>query len=176
MSESNNDSTKTVGLLLVGCGCLVAGIFIVGVLAAIAIPAFIQFQNRAIAAEATATIQWQAEQVGEYYRDHCAFPPSLPPTADPAICCGGERCTPDETSIQAWEDAGIFPPREAMYFSYETERTGPSTYEIRATADYRCQEPNHTEIIQLRDDSEAGAHGTDCKVSSEPIVVINEFE
>ncbi len=172
MSESGDGGGKLVIIIFGGLGCLVVGLALIGILAALAIPSFVQYMQRAKAAEAIGITSTVADQVSAEYELSCEFPPSLPPTADVDTCCGGELCASDPEAMAVWEEAGLFGLSHEAYFSYETEQIDSSTYEIRAEADFSCGGANHVETIQLT------AHGDppNCRLEQAPRVTTNEFQ
>ena len=149
--------------LLIGCAIAVfVAIPAVGICAALAIPAFVQYLNQSKAAEADSITQMVANSVVAEYSRSCEFPPSLPATADPADCCGGEQCVQDSETLAIWREAGIPLEMTTGYFAYQAERINDSTFVISAEADFRCGPPNHRVVVEVEAVGECEA------VASEP--------
>ena len=125
----------------------------IGIVAAISIPAFLQYINLSKAAEATTMVNSIALQVEDHFARNCELPPSLPPLADVNQCCYQERCSVDNTALAVWSAAGIQVDGGPFYFVYETEYRADSTYAVRAIADVSCSgPPNHTYELILEPD------------------------
>lgn len=172
MSQSKSHAPKIVVGLILGVGCLMVAFALIGIMVAIAIPAYITFQNRAIDAEAIPRLYSITDQIDRHYQDHCEFPPALPPTSDPGACCGGERCTADPMALSAWNEAAISPPEEGSRFSYSAKEQGPSVYEVRAEADYRCGGENHMRVVEITGHQE----GSRCWADVAQAVIVNEHQ
>ena len=165
--------TSKVVIIIALVGAVALLIPCAGIIAALAIPAFVTYLNRAKAAEADAMVTMIGDEVVASTRESCEFPPDLPSTADPGDCCGGGECIQDEDILRQWREAGVGIDLETSYFVYETERVDADTYKVRAVADFGCQEPNHTvEVIVERE----MLGGGDCEVHQYPSVTMYEFE
>ena len=132
------------------------------------------YQDRAVATEATGTLSALTMDVEHYVVDHCELPSDLPKTGDPADCCGGEQCQMDADAAAEWEASELGTARsmvrEALpaYFTYEAVKVDSSTYELRAEADFDCESPNHTVTKRIMLEG--------CDAVAEPETVENEFQ
>lgn len=174
-----NQQSQKKGLMTIGCVvgaivCLMVSIAVMGILAAIAIPAFAQYMDRSKAAEAEGMVYSIADQVEIYYRQNCEFPPELPATYDVASCCGAEPCPNFPGIADEWAQSDVFLFfSENSYFSYSTRSLDGSTYRIEAVADFSCGGPNHTYYIDLVAEGDGGAN---CQIRQESPVLLNEFQ
>lgn len=160
-----------IAIIVVVGGCV--GISVLGILAAIAIPAFLRYINLSKAAEAQAVVMRVVDESEMHFVEHCTFPPELPPLFDVNACCGGEKCEPDAAATQVWIEAGITPPTEPTYFSYHTEEVADSEYMVRGVANFTCSPDfNHTFEIGLEGVESNG----ECTVQRYPAVTMYEFE
>ena len=75
-AKNNNNNTALFIALGVGCGCLVLPVF-VGILAAIALPSFLNQANRAKEAEATTYLGTMNRGQQAHYVEYGEFTPSL---------------------------------------------------------------------------------------------------
>jgi type II secretory pathway pseudopilin PulG len=158
MSKSDGKGTGSSVVLLAalaGGGCLLL-VFVVGILAAIAVPAFIGYTARAKSQEARAHIEalfagvagyYEAERVGP---DGSLLSRELPPSAarTPAVPpCGTRAPWPSEAPGE-WR-ALRFHPSDPLYYAYEYER-GPDgrSFVIRAAGDLDCD--GHQSLFELR--------------------------
>lgn len=108
---------------------------VIGMSAAIAVPAFLQYIDRAKQSEASAMLAQLEVLVTLYAIEHEALPPSAPLTPeDPSACCDG--CVGD-WSDEAWVALDFRPYGEHRY-SYEYERHDDSSFTLRALADLAC--------------------------------------
>lgn len=171
MAESKSGDKRVVVVIMIVVG-IFGGIAFLGCGAAIAIPAFVKYIQESKTAEATAVTQQIADQAARSFEEGCEFPPSLPPQADPASCCGGAKCSADARAMEQWEAAGFVPYQKESYFAYETERVGASTYLIRATHDFECGGEMQTHEIRVTG-SESGGR---CTAEIGVETVMNEFE
>lgn len=190
-AAQNSDGGGMGRWLIIGAvigGALLVLIPCVGILAALAIPAFVQYLNQAKTAEAHAMVMQASDDALVMMDETCQLPPDLPRTADPADCCGGELCEQDSDALETWQEAGFSLDLESSYFVYEGERIDDDTYAIRAIADFSCAEPNHTIEAQLQreltggqprgvgratDHAQADVH---CEVYGDPSFTTDEFQ
>lgn len=119
--------------LLIAVIVFVALICVSGILAAIAIPAFIKYTRRAKATEAIANIALLCRNAGGYYAQSMQFPPSAPRT--PMLVPAGIRAVdpPGSWTQGGWPQLG-FALVEPHYYSYEFINSG-STFTVRAYGD-----------------------------------------
>ncbi|MFW5968400.1 MAG: hypothetical protein ACOCV2_12820 [Persicimonas sp.] len=171
MTQSEKGDKRVVIIIMIVVA-IFGGIMFLGCGAAIAIPAFVKYLQESKSAEATAVTQQIADHAARSFEEDCEFPPSLPPSADPASCCGGAKCSADSRAQQQWEAAGFVPYEKESYFTYETERVDASTYLIRATHDFECGGEMQTHEIRITGSETDGS--CTAEVGSE--TVTNEFE
>ena len=146
---------------------------ILGILAAVAIPAFLKYIKRSKTSEAAAVTRMIADNAANHFRENCEFPPSIPTHVDIASCCGGEKCVGSGEAVQAFETMGVS-VSDPMYFGYETERKpGPNPqYVIRAKSDFNCGGPAHTVEMTLTGTKSGGS----CSVERSPAITLHEYE
>ena len=163
----SDGSGKVVLWVLAGCGGLMVLTAILGILAAIAIPAYVKYLKRSKTTEAKQVVERIADQASAHYAEHCSFPESLPASHDPRECCGGKKCMPS----QQWQNEyGLADPH---YFAYSTEidtSKEKPVFVIRARTDFRCGESMHTVEKVVEGDPET------CTPSARPSYTTNEFE
>lgn len=165
-----------VGRILIIAGLVFGVLGCVGAL--FAYRAFVDYQDRSmegVANESLAALERDLAYTLEQREsgDDCELPPSLPQTTGPSDCCGRHVCSSDPEALAEWESAG-FKVLSAFdgnhYFAYEGERIDEGTYELRAEADFRCEEPNHKTIKRIDFDLDT------CDIEGQPLVVKNEFQ
>lgn len=183
--KQRNNRSCLVTALVLGLG----GVILIGLLVAIAIPAFTQYVKRTKASEAERVIAALQHSALQYYQDSgtdgaCHFPPSANPVPAGEPCCeqvgptGGERWTP---AAKTWEQPGwkalSFSQPEGTYFAYQTinkePQEGSDTLEIRAFADFNPGGPAHTYSITL--EGKRNDQG-ECVANALAPVITNEFE
>lgn len=142
---------------------------ILGVLAAIAIPAYMKYIKRSKASEAQGITRQLADETLAHYRETCEWPRELPRDTDPATCCGGEKCAPDAEALDVWSRSPLTAPQDKTYFSYRTTQVDADTYRIIAETDFQCGGEMHTVTVDLE-----AAGG--CKAQASPAVTTHEFE
>lgn len=165
------------------------GIVLIGILAAIAIPAFQKYIMRSKAAEAPLVVgklQFQAIQYfeGSSADGACQFPPSANPVPEGQECCDnvgpsdGEDWTPP---AQTWNQQGwkalAFEKNEPSYFAYQTinkkTEEGNDLMELRAFADFQPGGPRHTYSVTIE------GHKNDqgeCVANAQAPVISNEMK
>lgn len=115
--------------------------FVAGILAAIAIPAFVSYQERAIDSEARVFIADIADAQLRYYESHDSFVEAGPTP----------ESVPDELATAhfdgPWEDLAGLPATDAVRFQYEAVREttadGQEAVAIRA----RGRRPGDREVV-----------------------------
>jgi type II secretory pathway pseudopilin PulG len=144
-------------LILVGCGVLALLLVIGGgIVAAIAIPAFMNFTNRAKGAEAQMNTAMIANLFAGQYMSDCEFPPSAAPTS--ALPVGGAKVVANFAG-PGWDAISVPFNQSEMFFSYRTENRGDSLAVI-AEADFQEGGPKHTVTVVVtgsKDDSGCSA-------------------
>lgn len=165
------NSNKVVIAIVVFVGAMFMLLACAGVLAAIAVPAFMRYANVSKTAEATATTRMMADYVRVAWTSTCKFPEPLPPTFTPSDCCGGEHCVTTGTLPEIWaaNASMLWGPN---YFAYTAVPADGDRYIITASADFTCGGPQHTvtvEVVGTRD-------GERCDATVKPPMTTNEFE
>ncbi len=172
MSYEGVQKQKSPGCLVVGLIALGLSIPVIGILAALSIPAFLRFMERSIAAEAPVIVASIQSEVEAHFAQECSFPPSLPRVGDVEICCGNSSslCSYDADRVAQWTQAGISLYQNDGYFLPETEYRADGTYAIRAVRDFRCGAPDHTYEVILHPNYDT------CTVTADPGVIHNELQ
>jgi type II secretory pathway pseudopilin PulG len=138
-------------------GCVFGGIMILGILAAVAIPAFMKNSRKAKTSEPVINVKKLYEGARAYYEEEAnlrgsitpipkQFPNTPSPATQPALgsCCmqPGGKCAPD---IRLWTDPSWQALRFSMddphYYSYTFESTGTdmnAQFSARANGDLDC--------------------------------------
>ncbi len=149
MSAAPSTPKKKMGTgMKVLIGLVIAcpvSVVVVGILAAIAIPAFIGYLGRAKTAEARANLSTIAAGLESYRAEHGSYP-SAERTPMVAPCGVKELWSPTDPT---WEQIG-FSPLEPLYYSYEVEG-GADHYVIRARGDLDCD--GTTSLFERTSDS-----------------------
>ena len=136
---------------------------IIGILAAVAIPAFMKNARKAKTTEATTNVKKMYDGARSYYEEELngrgsvvpiakQFPSSAATTINPTIgtCCAlaGKKCAPDSAT---WTSAGWqalkFQMTDPFYYSYTFEATGTDTasqFSARANGDLNCDSVTST--------------------------------
>jgi len=152
MEEQKKKSSK-LPFILIGCGAIaLLGVAIVGILAAIAVPAFMRFTNQAKGAEAQFTVLAIANSAASYYMQECKFPPSAAPTSP--VPTGGESAS-TKFSGPGWDELSLSMASE-MFFSYRTQTKG-DVLTVIGEADFRSGPPFHTVTIEVRGTKDASS-------------------
>lgn len=150
---------------VVGCiGLAILCIPCVGVLAAIAIPAFVNYTRRAKTAEAHANVAMIARGVEAYCAEgHDGL---LPPAAGPTLSQPtSNRQTP--TIGAEWASIG-FAPAEPTYYAYSMLRTDTATLHVLAEGDL------DGDGTRSRFETTCTAAGASCACGE--VIVTNELE
>ena len=149
---------------VVGCiGLFFVGIVVIGILAAIAIPAFVNYVRRAKSAEAQSNVRAIAMGVQSY----CASESALPAAIAPAFVPDAERhAVPLDP---AWQSVGFSSP-DPVYYAYSLERPDATRAVVVAEGDLDGDgERSRFEVTCAFD-----ASTSECTCS--PIAVTNELE
>lgn len=160
--KSNNKPVLIIVLVVVG----LLAVPCIGILAAIAIPAFLRYSKQSKAAEAEMVLARMVTEVETNHLEACAFPPELERHADIAACAGGEKCLSSGEIEPFW--TAIPQLQQPTYFVYSASVEGDAMV-LRAEADFRIGEPYHTvtRTVSVVDD---------CEVQTGPALTTNEFE
>ncbi len=121
--------TLWIVLALAGAGCLV--IPCIGIVSAIAIPAYIGYIRRSKAAEATSNLR--VMQAG--FEQYCATGHRLPPAAGPVPTTPGQQKQTAAFGGEPGFAALSFAPAEPVYFSYSIVAEGPESVALVAEGD-----------------------------------------
>lgn len=170
MEEKKSGNKILVLVLLLVFGGF-AVLFCGGVLAAIAIPAFVRYTSQSKAVEANMVTRQMADYAKMAYAETCTFPGELAPTAVVSECCGGEKCMPIGNVAEIW-GANVGALWSPSYFSYTAVSGGPDKLTIVAEADFSCGGPSHTVTIEVT----GGKDGETCNAAASSPVTTNEFE
>ncbi|HUQ07745.1 MAG TPA: prepilin-type N-terminal cleavage/methylation domain-containing protein [Kofleriaceae bacterium] len=119
---------------------------IIGILAAVAIPAFMDYMKKGKRSEAELNLNVMAKANKANYVDHAGYVTSTAAATPTASCCtqnegGAHRCAANPTDWQgnATWDALDFELAQPFYFQYGyTGVAGGATYQATATADLDC--------------------------------------
>ena len=152
--------------VMVGCGgLLVFGVPVLGILAAIAIPAFLRYMKQSKVVESTSITRMISNAAITHYSERCVFPPSAAPSGE--IPSDGEK-TITNFSGRGWDEIRLV-NSDPKYFAYHTENEA-NVFRIFAVADFRKGGAQHTLQVDLIGDPKT------CEATIKGDFVINEFE
>jgi type IV pilus assembly protein PilA len=147
----SNGTVKGEGLALAGI-IISALLGIVGVLAAVAIPAFMDYMQKAKTNEATLQLEKLGRSARMYYLRNASFPNGSSTTLPQGPCCGNPRnkcpVTFDWERDPAWRDLE-FQVDEPSYFQYRYEGT-TDAFTATATGDLDCDGVTITYTLEGR--------------------------
>lgn len=130
-------SGSGMSIVLVALGSIAVLIVLTGVLAAIAIPAFMSYLARAKVAEARSNLlsihSGLAAAVAERGWTEAPHIPRTPVE----VGCGSKTLVTWSDEDPGWSTIG-FGPAEPLYYSYELQPLPGRAYVIRATGDLDC--------------------------------------
>jgi type II secretory pathway pseudopilin PulG len=119
-------------------------LFVVGILAAIAIPSFMDYQKKAKRSEATLRVEMLYKDLRSFYAENDAIPPQTGEITPPqGSCCSAEshgKCQPDMAlwQVEPWQTLD-FTVDEPSYFSYSyTPDPAGKAFTISAWGDLDC--------------------------------------
>ncbi|MEZ4466122.1 MAG: hypothetical protein R3F43_17135, partial [bacterium] len=115
-----------------------AGALMPGVLAAVAIPAFIKYIRRSKASEARVEVRRLAMAARAYHAEFGKLPAAAPPTPAEVPCGSGDPkpASPDLWAHPAWQALSFATPDNPRYqYSFEADATG---FTARARGDLDC--------------------------------------
>jgi type II secretory pathway pseudopilin PulG len=157
MQPPPKQGMSTGAIVAIVLGCVFGGVMILGILAAVAIPAFMKNSRKAKNSEATINVKKLYEGARSYWEEEAygrgglaAAPRQFPNTPSPATapalgsCCAqpGGKCAPD---VSLWTDpswqALKFSMDDPHYYSYTFESSGTdlsSQFSARANGDLDC--------------------------------------
>ncbi len=152
--------------VMIGCGgLLVFGVPVIGILAAIAIPAFLRYIKQSKVAESTSITRMISNAAISHYAEHCVFPPSAAPSGD--VPQGGAKVVTN-FSGKGWDELRLV-DSEPKYFAYHTENEA-NVYRIFAVTDFTAGDAQHTLQVDLSGDPAT------CEAVVSGDFVTNEFE
>ena len=123
-----------------GTGGLMAPMAVVGMMAAVAIPAFMDYMKKSKKSEAALQLNKLGKAAKVYYAENAAFPVVDPPLTPPTKCCEGPRgkCEP---AGAGWLHADWvkleFQIDEPTLFQYRMHSDG-TTFDAEAIGDLDC--------------------------------------
>jgi len=160
-------SGAAILLVVLGCGGVTV-IAILGILAAIAVPAFLRSIKKAKSSEAELMVMSISTELSLKYSGECKFPEPLPASAPLPV--GGEKVLPASPEIaRQWIEFGV-PIDKPHYFTYSMEREDANTYIVRARADFTAGGPVHMLERRVVGDPDA------CMAETGPATTMNEFD
>jgi type II secretory pathway pseudopilin PulG len=111
---------------------------VVGILSAVAVPAFMKYMRKAKTTEATQGIKRIYDGARAYYLEHHKMPRSVPLTPGEAECCksGAGECPAGSVDWKAWKDLGFSVDGPTHYaYALDADATG---FTARAIGDLDC--------------------------------------
>ncbi len=115
-----------------------------GVMAAVAVPAFMKYIRRSKTAEATMNVRKMFDGAVAFYAEHQRFPQTTPLSPGQPACQGGESTkmppNPDAWTAPGWQELN-FSVDDPHYYRYEfvSEGSGPGAqFTARAIGDLNC--------------------------------------
>ncbi len=164
-AQPQKTNTKLI-LLIVGGILVIGGIPCLGIMAAIAIPAFLRYTKASKAAEAGLVLRQMANEAQMHALNSCKFPPELPRHADIEQCSGGAKCMPAAEIPAPWSSVSAL--QNPTYFTYSATLEN-GEMKLRAEADFNAGSSlYHTEEITLT--------MNECEVEQSEVFVYDEFE
>ncbi|MBA2539144.1 MAG: DUF4190 domain-containing protein [Deltaproteobacteria bacterium] len=146
MSRAGRLGNLGKGAAITGLVCGILSFFMTGVMAAIAIPAFMEYMNKSKASGSQLSLRLLEKRIQSQYHERSELPPSAAEMPGPA----GSACSSDHPGykfpvrpIAAWHrDDGWraldFMLDEPSHYSYKWTRTSDKTGTIEANADLDC--------------------------------------
>ena len=126
--KRDNRNTMILAIVL---GCIPAGVCVLGIAAAVAIPAFVSYTKRAKVAEAETNLQ----QLTRFVESRCQDGRGLPGAAGPVPATPTDRRqTPSFASDPVFAELG-FAPAGGVYYAYSIVPRGDGSVALRAQGD-----------------------------------------
>ena len=121
---------------------VLGGLMVIGILAAVAIPSFMDYQKKAKRSEADLVLNQLQRSASRYYAEMNAFPTqaSGPTPSQPCCTFTQRKCPADPSSwaIEPWMSLD-FEPYESTYFQFEyTPSADGQSFTATATGDLDC--------------------------------------
>lgn len=121
---------------------VVGGVMVLGILAAIAIPSFLDYQQKAKRSQADLMLTQLERSAGRYFAETSAFPTqaSGPTPAQPCCSFPQRKCPADPSSwaVEPWMSLD-FEPYESTYFQFDyTPSADGQSFVATATGDLDC--------------------------------------
>ena len=115
---------------------------IIGILAAVAIPKFLEYMNKSKATEAEVNLNAIEKAASAHYQENAEYPQTDAVATPAASCCGqaGRRCAVDPAlwnGVAGWDALG-FSIDKPFRFQYAYDAQGQQLFEATATGDLDC--------------------------------------
>lgn len=141
---------------------------IIGILAAVAIPAYLNYRNKAKAGEVPNALRGIFRGAKVYYMEKNALVTSEPTTPTLGTCCAGpnRKCVSNPVVWRTpnWQAIGFAMNDDHQYhYTYESNATG---FTARAEGDLDCDSTYGTFWLDAQIDTTAGAIVTDHNIQS----------
>ena len=166
MASSKSDNKK-IGCIIIGVilGFVVLGV--VGILMALAVPAFIQFTRKSQAIEGQLNVTAIASAVQIKYAESCELPPNGSPSMATLPTYGSEQAT--DYSGEGWKTIN-YNGAPTEFFQYRFDRVDPTKIVVKGEHDFSGSGGvNHTASITLTTTGK-------CDIEMGELVVENELE
>jgi type II secretory pathway pseudopilin PulG len=128
--------------VIIVLACVFGGIMVLGILAAVAIPSFLKYRQKAKTSDAELRLKEAAHGVKAYYMATGQLPQQSSGLTPPVSCCefgtSNHKCPVDMSAweLPPWSDIG-FEVDEETYFQFQYEVSG-DRYTVRAVGDLDC--------------------------------------
>lgn len=121
---------------------MVGGVAVIGVLAAVAIPSFVNYQRKAKAVEAELELRRIGHAAIMYFDEHGRFPDAAAGPTPATPCCDGpgHKCAPviDDWAAEPWRTLGVTMLEPHRYQYTFTPGADGSTFTATAIGDLDC--------------------------------------
>lgn len=171
-----NELTSRYGLMSASSGGaeMMTMTAMAGILAAVAIPAFVKYQRKAKTIEAVEGLDKIKAGANAYYRAHRRFPPSVSWTPGKSCCAGptSPKCKPGRAFAHPTWKALHFAMTDPHYYQYRFTSKGrghAATFTIEARGDLDCDREMSSYKV-------TGRVGNDGFVTTEGPIISNDIE